>query len=57
MALRDRGTNIFFDLWCLVALGRLDICVSLTSFQKIDTGWPQQSPTERVSGISEKLDF
>ena len=40
-----------------MALGSLDSCVWLTSFQKIDTGWPQESPTERVSGISEKLDF
>ena len=46
-----------FDFWCLVASGGLDICVSLTSFQKIDIGWPQQPPTERVSDISEKLDF
>ena len=57
MALRDRRTNIYFDLWCLVALEGLDICVSSTSFQKIDIGWPQQPPTERLSDISEKLDF
>ena len=35
MALRDRRTNIFFDLGCLVASGGLDICVSSTSFQKM----------------------
>ena len=57
MALRDRRTNILFDLWCLVASGGLDICVSSTSFQKNDIGWPQQPPTERVSDISEKWDF
>ena len=28
-----------------------------TSFQKNYIGWPQQPPTERVSDISEKLDF
>ena len=56
-ALRDRRTNIFFDLWCLVASGGADICVSSTSFQKNDIGWPQQPPTERVSDISEKFDF
>ena len=40
-----------------VASGGLDICVSSTNFQKIDIGWPQQPPTERVSDISEKFDF
>ena len=34
LALRDRRTNIFFDLWCLVASGGADICVSSTIFQK-----------------------
>ena len=34
LALRDRRTNIFFDLWCLVASGTVDFCVSSTSFQK-----------------------
>jgi hypothetical protein len=57
MALRDRRTNIYFDLWCLVASGGLDICVSSTSFQKNYINWPQQPPTQRVSDISEKLDF
>ena len=57
MALRDRTTNIFFDLWCLGASGGLDISVSSTSFQKNDIGWPQQPPTERASDISVKLDF
>ena len=28
--------------------GILDICVSSTSFQKNDIGWPQQPPTEKV---------
>ena len=48
MALRDRKTNISFDLWCLEASRGLDICVSSTSFQKNDIGWPQQPPTENV---------
>ena len=26
-------------------------------FQKNNVGWPQQPPTERVSDISEKLNF
>ena len=57
MALRDRRTNISFDLWCLVASGGLDICVSSTSFQKSNIGWPQQPLTERASNSNEKLDF
>ena len=40
-----------------MASGGADICVSSTSFQKNDIGWPQQPPTERVSDISEKWDF
>ena len=46
---------IFFLIYG--ASGGADICVSSTSFQKNDIGWPQQPPTERVSIISEKLDF
>ena len=26
----------------------MDICISITSFQKKYTGWPQQPPTEKV---------
>ena len=51
------GPIFFFDLWCLVASGGADICVSSTSFQKNNIRWPQQPPTERVSDISKKLDF
>ena len=57
MAWRGRQINNFIELWCLGALGGLEICVSSTSFQKNDIGWPQQPPTESVSDISEKLDF
>ena len=57
MALRDRRTNISFDLWCLVASGGVDICISSIGFQKNYIGWPQQPPTERVSDISKKFDF
>ena len=57
MALRGSGIKNFDDLWCLVALGGLEFCVSSISFQKSNIGWPQQPPTERVSNISEKLDF
>ena len=49
--------NNFIEIWCLVASGGLEICVSSTSFQKNDIGRPQQPPTERISDISEKLDF
>ena len=37
--------------------GGLDIGVSSTNFQKNSIGWPQQPPTERVSNLSEKLNF
>ena len=33
-ALMGRMINNFIELWCLVALGGVDICVSLTSIQK-----------------------
>ena len=47
-ALRGRRINNFIELWCLVASGGLEICVSSTSFQKNDIGWPQQPLTEKV---------
>ena len=57
MALRSRRVDNFLELWCLVALGGLDIGVSSTSFEKNNMGWPQQPPTERVPYISENFDF
>ena len=48
LALRGRRIYCFIKLWCLVALGDLEICVSSTGFQKNDIGWPQQPQTERV---------
>ena len=57
LALRDRRINNFIEKGCLVASRGLKICVSSTSFQKNDIGWPQQPLTEGVSYISEKLDF
>ena len=57
MALRGRKINNFDELWCLVALGDVEICVPSKSFQKINIGWPQQPPPERESDISKKLDF
>ena len=47
-ALRVRRINNFIDLWYLVASGGLHICVSSTSFQKNEIGWPQQPLTEKV---------
>ena len=47
-ALRGRRINSYIELWCLVASGCLEICVSSTSFQKNDIGWPQQPQTEKV---------
>ena len=53
------GRNIenFDDISLAVWTRRLPICVSSTSFQKSSIGWLHQPPTERVSDISEKLDF
>ena len=48
MALRCRRINNFLKLWCLVALGGLDIWVSSTSFQKSNIGRPQQPLKEKV---------
>ena len=47
-ALRGRRIKKIIEIWCLVASGGLDICVSSTSFQKNDISWPQQPPTEKV---------
>mgnify|MGYP006864274642 CR=1 FL=1 len=51
MALSGRKINNFLELWRLVALGVLEICVPSKKFQKINIGWPQQPRTERVSDI------
>ena len=47
-ALRGRRVDSFIESWCLVASRGLEICVSLTSFQKNDIGWPQQPLTEKL---------
>ena len=47
-ALSGRRINNFIVLWCPVASGGLDFCVSSTSFQKNDIPWPQQPPTEKL---------
>ena len=39
----------FNKLQFLGALGGYDFCVSLTSFQKSNIGWPQKPPTENSS--------
>ena len=57
MALKGRSIENFLELWWLVASEVVDILVSSTSFQKIDIGWPQQPPTERLSDISKILNF
>ena len=48
MALKGRRINNFVKLWCLAALGGLEIWVSQTSFQKSNIGCPEQPPTEKV---------
>ena len=55
--LRGRKINNFLKLWCLVALRDVEICVPCKYFQKINTGWPQQPRTERISDISRKFNF
>ena len=57
MALRDSRIENFNELWPLVASGGLEFCVSSTSFQKSNIGWPQQPPTERVSNFSKNWIF
>ena len=54
---RYRRINNFIELWYLVALRGLDICVSSTNFQENDISWPKQPLTQRVSDVSEKLGF
>ena len=52
MALRDSRIENFNELLSLVASGGLEFCVSSTSFQKSNIGWPQQPLTEKTSDIS-----
>ena len=47
MALRGGRIKNFDELWCLVASGGLEFCVSSTSFQKSNIGWPQQPLREK----------
>ena len=51
MTLRGSRIKNLDELWCLGALGGLEFCVSSTSFQKSDIGWPQQSQTENVQKL------
>ena len=48
MALRGSKIKNFDELWCEMASGGYDFCVSSTSFQKSNIGWPQQPPTEKL---------
>ena len=54
MAIKGRMIINIIELWSIAGSGGLEICVSKTSFQKNDIGWPQQPPTEKVSDMSEK---
>ena len=38
----------FNELWSIAGSRGLEICVSSTSFQMNDNGWPQQPQTEKV---------
>ena len=57
MALKGRKINNFVELWCLVALADVEICVPSKNFQKINIGWPQQPPIEKISDISRNFNF
>ena len=48
MAITGRRIINLIELWSIAGSGGLEICVSSTSFQKNDIGWPQQPPTEKV---------
>ena len=48
MALMGSRIENFNKLQFLGALGGYDFCVSLTSFQKSNIGWPQKPPTEKL---------
>ena len=48
MAMKGRRDINFIELWYIAGSGGLEICVSSTSFQKNDIGWPQQPPTKNV---------
>ena len=52
MALRGSRIENFDKLGCIVASGGLEFCISSTSFQKSNIGWPQQPLAERASDIS-----
>ena len=59
MALRGREIENFDGISLAAWSQGLSICVLSPTFQKSRIGWPEQSPTERVSESdnSEKLDF
>ena len=57
MALRGSRIEKFDELWCLVASRGFDFCVSTTSFQKNNIGWPQQPLKERVQISVKNLIF
>ena len=48
MARKGSRLKNFDVIWCLGASGGFDFCVSSTSFQKSNIGWPQQPPTEKL---------
>ena len=48
MSLRGNRIENFDVIRCLGASRRIDFCISSTSFQKSNIGWPQQPPTEKL---------
>ena len=47
MALRGSRIENLNESWFLGALGGYDFCVSSTSFEKSNLGWPQQPLREK----------
>ena len=48
MAMKGRRIIYSIELWSIAGSVGLEICVSPTSFQKNDIGWPQQPLTEKM---------
>ena len=53
----DKDTQVKFGLKMVLECWDREFLGTTTIFQKNNIDWSQQPPTERVSYISEKLDF
>ena len=48
LALRERNIQVRLYLKVVLKFRHVDILIIRTNFQKINLGWPQQPPTEKV---------